>query len=120
MARVVFQVVLAAGMTTAVPFLHRERSVTLGARTGLRKGEHRKDRANHMVLVDEQRDGAHGAREPGQVPPPLHLDFARIGWLRCFMVLALGRGRVPVVDYRQVCLGLQPLARLVHELYMVE
>jgi hypothetical protein len=29
-------------------------------------------------------------------------------------------GRVPVVDYRQVCLGLQPLARLVHNLHVVE
>jgi hypothetical protein len=49
-----------------------------------------------------------------------HFDFARIGWLRCFMVLGPGRGRVPVVVYRQVCLGLQPLARLVHNLYVVE
>ena len=49
-----------------------------------------------------------------------HLDFARTGWLRCFIVLAPERGRVPVVDYRQVCLGLQPLARLVHNLYVVE
>ena len=69
MARDVFHVVLAAvaRMTTDVPFLHRERSVTP---TGLRKGEHRKGRANHMVLVDVQRDGAHGALEPGQVSPP--------------------------------------------------
>ena len=67
MAHDVFDVVLAAiaGMTTAVPSPHRECSVTLDARTGLRKGEHRKGRADHLVLVDEQRDGAHGAREPG-------------------------------------------------------
>ena len=86
----------------------------------MRKGEHRKGRANHLVLVDVQRDGADGALEPGQVPPPLHLDFARIGWLWCFMVLAPERERVPVVVYRQVCLGLQPLARLVYDLYVVE
>jgi hypothetical protein len=69
-ARYVFHVVLAAvaGMTTAVPFLHRERSVTLDARTGLRKGEHRKGRADHMVLVDVQRDGADGAIQPGELP----------------------------------------------------
>jgi hypothetical protein len=71
-ARDVFHVILAAveGMTTAVPSLHRERSVMLGARTGLRKGEHRKGRANHMVLVVVQRDGADGALEPGQLSSP--------------------------------------------------
>ena len=30
------------------------------------------------------------------------------------------RGRVPVVVYRQVCLGLQPLAWLVYDLYPVK
>ena len=43
-----------------------------------------------------------------------HLDFARTGQVAvCFMVLAPERGHVPVVGYRQVCLGLQPFARLV-------
>ena len=99
---------------------HRERSATDDERTGLCKGEHRKGRANHLVLLDVQRDGADGALKPGQVSPPLHLDFARIGWLWCFMILAPERGRVPVVDNRQVRLGLQPLARPVHDLYVVE
>ena len=95
MARDVFHVVLAAvtGMTTAVPFLHRERSVTLDARTGLRKGEHRKGRADHMVVVDVQRDGAHSDLEPDQLPAPFPI---RPPWRRRRRCKAHGRVRTSI------------------------